>query len=443
MKKVFVLLLLLLLLSGCVSAPPETTPPATGTTAPATTEPTEPPPIFPDSPKSQPVEALTGEITLDRLVESCWSREIRLPDGTVCYVSIPQITPFSQEAAECQKEIYDLFRQYLQKELDAAGEAAVTNWDSALSLEELTRLPQEKKVRYYTYSAAYCKGVLSILVRADGYLGSDMPYPPATPYSVYNLPVTEDHILPDPLRDSVQWTLESYYRSTYPPEASDSTVDYNTGISRTLQECKKSLAFYREGGRISILGNVYPPESSGTVQMIAPIVSRSGGPMPMEQITRNYNYAWWTTFIFKGALYDHDTTAGVTTVVHPGPVKLQVRTRDHWYYTLEEDPGTVYRKDRVTQTEEVLLRIPGSAVTDLAFFGYEHDGVLFMIYDEREIRIMDVPELTCTAVPYNGSAPILYVNDITKGSNVFTFRFRTSGDTYLTYSVTEEKLMDS
>lgn len=442
MKKALVLLFLLLLLSGCVATPPETTPPTTETTAPPTTETTAPPPLFPGSPKSQPVKMLMGEITLDRLVESYWSRQIRLADGTVCYVSIPQITPFSQEAVECQKEIYGLFRQYLQKALDTAGVAAVTPWDSLLPLEDLIQLPQEKEVRYYTYSAAYCNGVFSILVRADGHLGSDMPYPPSTPYSVYNLPVTEAHILPDPLRDSVKWTLERHYMNTYSPEDSVSAADYNTGMSRTLQYYAKSLAFYREGGRISIVGNVYPPGSAEPVQQVANIVSKPGGYMPEAEIIRNYDRSWWTTFIYEGTLYDRDTTAGVTTVVHPGPVKLQVRTRDHWYYTLEEDPGTVYRKDRATQTEEVLLSVPDSAVTDLTFFGYEHDGVLFMIYDERQIQVMEIPELTCTAVPYNGNAPILTVNDITKGSNVFTFRFRTSGDAYLTYSITEEKLID-
>ena len=443
MKKIYVLLLLLLLLSGCVATPPETTPPATEPVASPTTASTEPPRLFPDAPEARPVEALTGEITLDRLVKSCWSREIRLPDGTVCYISIPQITPFSREAAECQKAIYDLFRQYLQETLDAAGEAAVTPWDRSLSLEELTQLPQNQEIRYYTYSAAYCNGVLSILVRADGYLGSDMPYPPSTPYSVYNLPVTEDYILPDPLRDSVKWSLESLHRSIYPQSVSDSDEGYNTGINRTLQDYVNALPFYREGGRISVLGNIYPPGSGAPVQQVTSIVSKPGGYMPEAQIKRNYNRAWWTTFIYEGALYDRDTTAGVTTVVHPGPVKLQIRTRDHWYYALEEEPGIVYRKERATQTEEVLLSIPDSAVTDLAFFGYEYDGVLFVIYDEKEIRIIEIPELTCTAVPYTGSAPILYVNDITRGSNVFTFRFRTSGDTYLTYSITEEKLIDS
>ena len=237
-------------------------------------EPPLPDPIqFPDAPSKGSVQALPENAQLSDLVSTYWQKGIHYVAVDKYYVIIPEIYPFSQEAIDCEQEIYKLFADALKERFQSLDEYSreqlqyfdVSDVDPSVGQ---TSAP----VHYYGYTASYQDGILSIVVIIDDDItGRDT-------YHTFNLSVPSEQIATgaQPSREAIKATLKAAFEEMY--ANIDSSLDfYQENLKKTLSDenidaCALS---YAEDGTPQITAWIYTFGSVDKVQKLIPVLPLS------------------------------------------------------------------------------------------------------------------------------------------------------------------------
>ena len=299
--KIAVLFLAVLLLAACSAEPaetttepsalpttiqtePTTTPTTEPTTAPTTvpttppTEPPEPVVFFPDAPEAYAVCALPKDADVSDLVTPYWQKCVKMASNTH-YISIPAIFPFSQEAIDCQQEIYRLFKDALWAHLTSAAKALDGHYfvtDETLD-EKITEFKDYSPRFYHAYEASYESGILTVLVRIDDIHGINTAFHTfklAVPSGTVDRELFEDpHMGVDD--ETIRNSLEVYYKEMH--AALDSKLDfYQENLKKTLSDeniAACTLLCDTEGKTV-IIATIYTVGSVDRVTKAVPLLEQ-------------------------------------------------------------------------------------------------------------------------------------------------------------------------
>ena len=228
-------------------------------------------PRFPDAPSNTTVKALPKNAQLSDLVKPYWELGAQFaPNGDTYYVFIPEIYPFSQEAIDCQTQIYELFAEPLKTQLNYLS----SNYFVTKYLYTADVSPEVGKTSggtfYYGYTASYQDGMLSIVVIIDDvHSGRET-------YHTFNLSVPSGQISTgaQPSREAIKATLKAAFEEMY--AKIDSNLDfYQENLKKTLSDenIDACVLSYAEDGTPQITAWIYTFGSVDKVQKILPVLT--------------------------------------------------------------------------------------------------------------------------------------------------------------------------
>lgn len=226
-------------------------------------------PLFPDAPARGSVQALPENAQLSDLVKPYWELGAQFaPNEDTYYVIIPEIYPFSQEAIDCQAQIYELFADALKAQLNYLNSTYfITKY---LDMTDIT--PEAGKtsggVFYYGYTGSYQDGILSIVVIIDDvHSGRET-------YHTFNLSVPSGQASTgaQPSREAIRAALEAAFKEMY--ANIDSSLDfYQENLKKTLSDenIDACVLSYAEDGTPQVTAWIYTAGSVDKVQKIVPL----------------------------------------------------------------------------------------------------------------------------------------------------------------------------
>lgn len=245
-----------------------------GSLTPYEYEPPLPDPIqFPGAPAKGSVQALPENAQLSDLISPYWQKGIHFVAVDKYYVIIPEIYPFSQEAIDCEQEIYKLFADALKERfqsLDRDFRERLQYFD--VSDADPSVGQTSAPVFYYGYTASYQDGVLSIVVIIDERIGGQETY------HTFNLNVPSGQIATgaQPSREAIRAALEAEYKQMH--ASIDSSLDfYQENLKKTLSDenIDACVLSYAEDGAPQITAWIYTFGSVEKVQKLIPVLPLS------------------------------------------------------------------------------------------------------------------------------------------------------------------------
>ena len=225
-------------------------------------------PVFPGPPEAADIKSLSGSPTLESLVKPYWEQGFAFVAHDTYYIAIPEVYPFSQEAIDCNREIYSLFEKALKKQIGSLVEYFghdVRYFD--ISGADPSVGQSESGVFYYGYTASYQDGLLSIVVILDD------PSSGRETYHTFNLAVPgEISTGALPSRETILTALEKEYKAMH--ANIDSSLDfYMENLKKTLSDenVDACILSYGEDGTAQITAWIYTFGSVDRVQKLIPL----------------------------------------------------------------------------------------------------------------------------------------------------------------------------
>ena len=227
-------------------------------------------PMFPDAPSAAGIRPLPANAGVSDLVKPYWEQGIAFAGSDTYYIAIPEIYPFSEEALDINREIYDLFAAALKNQINGMitdyGQQYIryfdiTGADPAVGAGSGNQF-------YYGYTASYRNNVLSIVVILDDTASG------RETYHAFNLNVsagesgTVDIVVND---DVIRAALEAAYKAMHADL--DSTLDfYRENLEKTLSDenVRACTVSYGSDGSLQITGWIY---TIGAVEKVQKLIT--------------------------------------------------------------------------------------------------------------------------------------------------------------------------